>query len=125
MSFQKKDRNFQSKSGKTLHAESAYEGLPFAKVIAAALKAEWGSTPSARKELGRVTQANERAVRNWFDGKNGPSGYHLVRLIQHSDAVFEAVLHLADRYYLSPSAELLELRERLAAAIEIIDRLAW
>ena len=94
-------------------------------MIATALKSEWGGSPSARKELGRITHANERAVRNWLDGMNGPSGEHLVLLIQHSDAVFEAVLHLADRYYLSPTAELLELRQRLVAAIETIDGLAW
>lgn len=125
MSFQKKDRSFQSKTGRTFHPPGAYAGMSFAEVIAAALKAEWGGSPSARKELGRITNANERAVRNWLDGRNSPSGEHLVSLIEHSDAVFEAVLHLTDRYYLAPSAELLELRQRLVAAVETIDGLAW
>ena|SRR5579863_8966895 len=96
---------------------------PFAEVIAAAMQAEWGATPSARKEVGRITRANERSVRNWFEGKNGPSGEHLVLLIRHSDAVLEAVLELADRQPLLPTAGVLGLRDRLKQIVEAIDDL--
>lgn len=71
------------------------EGFP--QTIAAALRDEWGSSPSARKAVGLITRANERTVRNWFEGRNGPSGANLVLLIRHSDAVFESVLKAAGR----------------------------
>ena len=96
---------------------------PFAEVIAAAMQAEWGATPSARKEVGRITRANERSVRNWFEGKNGPSGEHLVLLIRHSDAVLDAVLQLAERQPLLPTAGVLRLRDHLKEVVDAIDNL--
>jgi hypothetical protein len=96
---------------------------PFAEAIAAAMQAEWGATPSARKEVGRITNANERAVRNWFEGKNGPSGENLVLLMRHSDAVLEAVLELADRRALMPAVGVLGLRDRLKEVVDAIDDL--
>jgi hypothetical protein len=94
---------------------------PFAETIAAAMQAEWGVTPSARKEIGRITHANERAVRNWFEGKNGPNGEHLVLLIRHSDAVLEAVLKLSGRHQLLAAGSIFGVRERLRELIDIID----
>ena len=96
---------------------------PFAETIAAAMQAEWGTTPSARKEVGRITNANERAVRNLSEGKNGPSGENLVLLIRHSDAVLETVLELSGRQELLPAAGILDLRDRLKAIVDVIDGL--
>jgi hypothetical protein len=96
---------------------------PFAEVIAEAMQAEWGTTPSARKEVGRITNADERAVRNWFEGKNGPSAENLVLLIRHSDAVLERVLELSGRHALLPAAEVFGLRDRLKAIVDAIDAL--
>ncbi|MGZ3278032.1 MAG: hypothetical protein ACXWKX_08385 [Caulobacteraceae bacterium] len=96
---------------------------PFAEAIAAAMQAEWGATPSARKEVGRITNANERAVRNWFEGKNGPSGENLVLLMRHSDAVLETVLELADRRALVSAVGMLGLRDRLKEVVDAIDGL--
>jgi len=96
---------------------------PFAEMIATAMQSEWGATPSARKEVGRITRANERAVRNWFEAKNGPSGENLVLLIRHSDAVFEAVLQLSGRGALVPAIELVGLRGRLKELIDSIDEI--
>src|SRR5580698_8661690 len=96
---------------------------PFAEAIAAAMQAEWGATPSARKEVGRITGANERAVRNWFEGKNGPSGENLVSLIRHSDEVLKTVLELSGRHYLSPALDVTGLRDRLMEIVDAIDSL--
>lgn len=93
----------------------------FSQTIAAALRREWGTTPSARKEVGRITQANERAVRNWFDGRNGPNGENLMSLIRSSDAVFETVLALSGRRSSLTGAHVLALRERLSVLITLID----
>lgn len=95
----------------------------FPQLIAAAMRTEWGSSPSARKEVGRITRANERAVRNWFDGRNGPSGENLVSLIQHSDAVFETVLALASRRNALPALGVLTLRTHLRTVLAAIDEL--
>lgn len=95
----------------------------FPQRIAAAMRTEWGSSPSARKEVGRITRANERAVRNWFDGRNGPSGENLVSLIQHSDAVFETVLALAARRHTIAGLGVLTLRTHLRSMLAVIDEL--
>lgn len=123
MSFQKMDRNFQSKKGKSFHVESGQgEGL-FAASIATAVLAEWGHAPSARKEVGRITRANERTVRNWFEGKNGPSGENLVALMRHSDEVLTMVLQLSGRRDLVPAASVLGLRPLLMQVVEALDEL--
>lgn len=69
----------------------------FPKLIADALHAEWGSSLSSRKIVSRITNANERAVKNWFEARNGPSGENLVELMRHSDAVFDRMLVASGR----------------------------
>jgi hypothetical protein len=120
MSRHKNDRKFQSESGKT------FQGLDtenFVTAIAAALKAEFGATSSVLKTVAQLTHANERAVRNWLDAKNGPSGSNLVILMRHSDRVLRTVLELADRPDLDFAVGLTSLRERLTEAVAEIDRL--
>ena len=114
MSRPKNDRKFQSQSGKT------FQGLDakgFVTAIAVALKAEFGATPSALKTIAQLTRSNERAVRNWLEGKNGPSGSNLVVLMRHSDRVLRTVLELADRRDLALAAELTGLCQRLLDAV--------
>lgn len=123
MSFQKKDRKVQSKTGRTFHGDDVQDARPFAEVIAVAVLAEWGATSSARKEVGRITKANERTVRNWFEGRNSPSGENLVCLIRHSDVVLETVLRLSGRRELVQVAAVLDLRDRLQSIVVAIDEL--
>ena len=114
MSFTKKDRKIQSESGKTFPAITP-ESL--AHVIAAALRAEFGATPSSVKTVARLTHSNERAVRNWFDGKNGPSADNLVILMRHSNIVLKA-----DRPDLVLAVGILGLREQLVDVVAAIDK---
>src|SRR5277367_3700357 len=121
MSRSKNDRKVQSGSGKTfqdLDTES------FVRAIAVALKAEFGATPSALKTVAQLTHSNERAVRNWLEGKNGPSGSNLVILMRHSDRVLRTVLELADRRDRILAADLAGLRQGLMNAVAEIDSLA-
>ena len=120
MSRRKNDWKFQSESGKTFQDLDA-EG--FVRAIAFALKAEFGATPSALKTVAQLTHSNERAVRNWFEGKNGPSGANLVILMRHSDHVLRTVLELADRRDHVLAVGLSGLRQRLIDAIAEIDNL--
>ena len=94
----------------------------FPDLIAEALRAEWGSASSARKAVGLITRANERAVRNWFEGANGPSGENLVCLMQHSDAVLSAVLRASQRDQLLPAVSLLRLKTSLRSALDSLDQ---
>src|SRR3954471_18353299 len=91
MSFTKTDRKTRSSAGKDLHAER------FADAIAKALHREFDHTHAAIKTVVALTGANERAVRNWFEAKNGPNGEFLIALCRHSDEVLETLLLLAGR----------------------------
>src|SRR5687767_9051357 len=91
MSLTPNDRKNRSLHGKTLHSER------FADAIARALHREFDATHAAVKTVVALTGANERAVRNWFDGKNGPNGEFLIALCRHSDQVLETFLLLAGR----------------------------
>jgi hypothetical protein len=120
MSRPKNDRKFQSESGKTFQ-DLDTEG--FVRAIAVTLKAEFGA-PSALKTGAQLTRSNERTVRNWLEGKNGPSGSNLVILMRYSDRVLRTVLELAGRRDLVLAAELTGLRQRLIDTVAEIDSLA-
>lgn len=121
MSFTEKDRKLQSKGGSSFPFDPA--GEPLALAIASALKAEFGNTPSALKTVAQLTRSNERAVRNWFEGRNGPSGENLVILMRHSNHVLRTVLSLADRRDLVVAVGLASLRRQLVDAVAAIDGL--
>jgi hypothetical protein len=120
MSFTENDRNFRSNSGKSFPEEESYGGQRFVGALADALRVEFGAAPSSVKQIARLTHANERAVRNWMDGRNGPRGENLIALMQHSDAVFEVVLTLSHRGHTPGGTFLARLREQLTAAVETI-----
>ncbi len=96
---------------------------PFASVVAAALRRGYGSNPAAVKRVARLARANERAVKNWFDAKNAPSGELLVRLIQHSDEVLESVLYLARRNELLATKKITDARRELREILVVLDNL--
>lgn len=121
MSFTENDRKVRSESGKTFHEKVT--AASFAGTVAAALKAEFGGTPSSMKTVSQLTRSNERAVRNWFDGKNGPSGENLVILMRHSDLVLKAILGLSERQDLVVAVGLASLRRQLIDAVATIDGL--
>jgi hypothetical protein len=123
MSFPENDRKLQSKIRKTFPAGDGYVGQHFAEAIAEALKVDFGASPSSVKQIARLTRANERAVRNWLEAKNGPSGENLVGLMRHSEAVFATVLQLCGRDGQGESTALNGLRQHLVAAIAAIDAL--
>lgn len=124
MSPTQKDRNLQSDSGRSIPLRGDQEDPPsFPEVIAEALRRQYGGTPAAVKTVVRLTRANERAVKNWFDAKNGPSGENLVSLLRHSDEVLETVLALAGRQDLIVARKLTGAREKLKEMLAMIDDL--
>ena len=123
MSFTENDRKVQSKKLKNFSQRTGYDGEPFAVAIAAALVADFGASPSAVKRVARLAATNERAVRNWFEGKNAPSGENLIGLMRHSDAVLSSVLNLAGRGPPEAPGGLANVRRRAVDLLAAIDGL--
>lgn len=119
--FPRKTEKFSPKTEKSFFP--SIDGEPLAVAIAAALKEEFGSTPSALKTIARLTRSNERTVRNWFEGKNSPSAGNLVILMRNSDLILRTVLMLADRHDLVVAVGLAGLRQQLMDAVATIDAL--
>jgi len=107
MSLAKSDRTNQSNKGKTLHSDR------FSDAIARALHREFDHTHAAVKTVVALTGANERAVRNWFDAKNGPNGEFLIALCRHSNEVLETFLLLAGRNDHVKARKLVEAQQKL------------
>lgn len=89
-------------------------------MIADALHREFGETHAAVKTVVCLTHANERAVKNWFHAKNGPTGQHLVDLVRSSDEVLEAVLLLSGRQDLLVAKKLVESKRLLLRMLKMI-----
>lgn len=105
-----------TKTGNSFLAQKEY-----AAGIARALHMELGETHQATKTLMRWTNANERTVKNWMAGSNGPSGEHLVALVKHSDLALAAFLGMAERPDALTASELPMLRQKLQSVLEGID----
>lgn len=123
MSLAKGDRKVRSKSGKVFspQANAGACGPPFAAAISEALRREFGATSAGVTKVMRLTSANPRAVKNWFDAKNGPSGENLVRLLRYSDDVLETVLALAGRAELVRVHRVAGLRDKLRQMLVLLD----
>ena len=85
MSRSKKDRVFPSGSGLASDAQ-------LAKIIAEALREDFGDTPSSIKRIGRLTGANLRAIKNWYIAKNAPSSRYLLILARMSPSILRFIL---------------------------------
>ena len=122
MSPPKKDRIFQSISGMKVHDQANHAGSgTFALAISQALHRQFGDSHAAIKTIVRLTGANERAARNWFDGKNAPNGEFLVALCSTSDEVMETFLGLAHRSDILSAKRLVDAREKLREIVALID----
>lgn len=129
MSFSKKGRNFRTESRRTIPNSSAniseLDNHKFAEAIAKTLHEAFGGTGRSIKTVMKYTGASERTVKNWFQGKNGPNGENLTRLIHHSDEVLVALLKMAGREDVLAGKLLINARDKLVEILEIIDRLSF
>jgi hypothetical protein len=127
MSFRKKGRKVRPVSGKTFPRSSGTvensDGDDYTAVIAETLREAFGRTGRSVKTVMAYTGAGERAVKNWFEGKNGPNGENLVELVRHSDEVLEALLSMAGREDILAGKLLVDARDKLVEMLEIIDQL--
>ncbi|MGN6210503.1 DeoR family transcriptional regulator [Asticcacaulis sp.] len=85
MSLSKKDRNFPGGNGLSSDAQ-------LAEIIAGALRQDFGDTPSSIKQIGRLTKAHLRAIKNWYIAKNAPSSRYLLILARSSPSILRFIL---------------------------------
>ena len=115
MSLTKKDRIIRSVSG------TSFPLGRLAGAIAAALHKEYGATHAAIKTVVELTGANERAVKNWFDAKNAPSGEFVIALCRHSNEVFETFLLMAGRVEHVKAKRIVEATNKLREILVLLD----
>jgi hypothetical protein len=89
------DGHICAENGPTVHL--AADQAAYRKAIADTLRRELGPTHQAIKTVMRWTGVSERTAKYWLSGERGPSGEHLIRLAQHSDAVLITMLIMAER----------------------------
>ena len=77
----------------------------------------------AIKTVMAYTGAGDRAVRNWFEAKNGPNGEKLIELVRHSDEVLEAFLQMSGREEILTAKKLVDARNTLVEMLKTIDQL--
>jgi len=124
MSPPKNDRKIHQVLGNINSAKSdAARGIEFTRTIAEALHRDFGETHAAVKTVVALTQAHERAVKNWFSAKNGPTGRHLVDLVRSSDEVLEAVLRMSGRSDLIVAKKLGDSKQTLVKMLKLIREL--
>ena len=123
MSFPKKGKFFPNRDGNADRGEADRE-RGFAAVIASALNRSLGPTRAGAKTVASWTGANERTVKNWFSGRYGPSGEHLVALARHSDEVLGAFLAMADREDLLVATKLVAAEQAITELLIAVRRLS-
>ena len=125
MSPSKKDRKISVQFRKTIFRERrrATGGRGFRR------RDIRSSAPRVRRERQRgevhrgLDGANERAAKNWYNGRNGPSGEFLVLLCRHSDQVLETVLMLCGRSDLLAAKKLVDAKSKLQEMLTLIDQI--
>ncbi len=122
MSPTNEDRKIRSDSGTSIQEGAKIGAGGFASAISDALHRDYGDGRSAIKRIARLTSANERAVKNWYDGRNGPSGEFLISLCRHSDQVLEAVLVGAGRTELLESKRLGDVKGKAREVMALLER---
>lgn len=95
----------------------------FASEISRALKTEFGPTGSAIKAIIHLTNVNQRTARNWYEGRNAPSGELLAILCRHSNKVLETFLTRAGRQDLITASKLIETRGKLLEILATLGEL--
>ena len=116
MSSSKSSRKLQPNPGNIFHSDKSIDRMGttrFAHEISRALRKEFGSSHEAVRFISQITSANERAVRNWLQERNGPSGESLVMLCRHSDEVMDTFLLFARRDNVYGMRKFKEYREKL------------
>lgn len=123
MSFPNTGKSFPGGNGRNGSRGEDISAASVAEEIAMALCRELGQSGAAIKTAARWTGASERTAKNWFAGRYGPSGEHLVALVRHSDEVLVTLLTLAGRGDLAVLGTLAGLRARVCEMLVVLNGL--
>ncbi len=85
MSHSKRDQLFPIKP-------KAVSDDELAKIVALALRHDFGEMTSAIKRIGLLTNTNLRAIKNWYEARNVPSSGHLLLLARSSPSILKFIL---------------------------------
>lgn len=99
---------------------SLIDPLTFAAVISLALKRAKADEQISIKIVANWTGANERTVKNWFNGKFGPNGDHLMILANHCDEVMDAIIQMSGRNSLSIFLRIDSIEKNLVSALKLV-----
>lgn len=69
-----------------------------ARMVAEALRADYGEKYSSIKQIARHTDASISTIRKWYNGQNPPNSRNLLLLAQHSQSVMRVLLVLIGRW---------------------------
>jgi len=94
-----------------------------AAAVAAALRRDYGLRGHAIKSIAAETNANLRAVKNWYEGRNAPNGEFLILLCRHSDEVLETVLLLAGRPELVQRMKMMDAKRKVREILTLLDEM--
>lgn len=122
MSFPKKGKFFPKEGRYTGNGGNETDGC-FVDEIASSLRRSLGDSRVGVKTVASWTGANEKTVKNWFAGKYGPSGEHLVALARHSDEVLGTFLAMAGRENLMVATKLVAAERAIAELLVAVRRL--
>lgn len=122
MSFPKKGKFFPKENRYAGSGRNGTDGC-FVDEIASALRRSLGDSRAGVKTVASWTGANEKTVKNWFAGKYGPSGEHLVALARHSDEVLGTLLAMAGRDDLMVATKLVAAEQAITELLMAVRRL--
>lgn len=122
MSFPKKGKFFPKGNGHNGKGGHLTNGRFVEEITSALIRSPGGGRASV-KTVANWTGANEKTVKNWFSGKYGPSGEHLIALARHSDEVLSTFLKMAGRDDLMVVLKLAETEEVIAELLAAVRQL--
>ena len=123
MSFPKKGKFFPQGNGYNGKGGHLTNGS-FVEKIASALRRSSSGSAVSVKTVANWTGANEKTVKNWLSGKYGPSGEHLIALVQHSDEVLSTFLTMAGREELMVAVKLIAAEEAIEDLLVAVRQLS-
>lgn len=123
MSFPKKGKFFPQGNGYNGKGGHLTNGS-FVEEIASALRRSSSGSAVSVRTVANWTGANEKTVKNWLSGKYGPSGEHLIALVQHSDEVLSTFLTMAGREELMVAVKLIAAEEAIEDLLVAVRQLS-
>jgi hypothetical protein len=109
------------KTGEELPFSNELDRAHYALLMADALKQELRTSKLSIKTVMKWTGAGERTVKAWLAGRNGPSGHHLIRLLKHSQCIWQRVALVVGRSPILGSSRLDELETALRVTLSILE----